>query len=252
MSRPARLIYMLNPPAEGAEPATSEVLATSEQGIPIGWIMCFGGRNFWEPDDKVIDRGGTSANRDRYQTPLEVADARLINAIEVFRADPHLWVWFAALEIHRRRLIARGKNGFIRLEAPWAFATEKMRNQMHQALPQAENYVNYASTDRHALFQSTAAVFDEICPFVPHWEEGDERRFRKAKACAGLDDAVRAAAMIVGLPGNDPGAFPRTVETQYKQEFLKLGSLPPYPKPAKIEKPAQKPRGLFARLRSKF
>lgn len=255
MSRASQLLYMPGHHAEGE--AEADLLGTCEDGIPVGWMLCFGGRNFWEPDDKVVDRGGTSATRDRFTTPLEVADARLLNAIEVLKASEHLWVWFAALELLRRRLVAKGRRGFVHLDAPWALRKDAVRERLTRVTAYAENYVNYVAADREGQVHQYAAAIEEFCPFVPHCTEEDAKRFRKVRSHAGLDEAERAAALIAGMP-RDPEHFRAAVANHYAPVFARIGELPPYPQP--VAAPAITPlpikdkesAGLLARLRQKL
>lgn len=228
--RTAQLIYthvLANKDVSQAMTVVSE----SADGIPLGWILCFGGRNFWEPDDHVSDRGGQSSERSRYETPLEVAEARLRTALDSLRGCPHMWVWFASLELLHRRLLARGKKGFLQLRAPWALRDAALQARANEAVAWAENYINLVSNDRPADVQGKLGPLPELCPFVPRCTADDHRHFERVAIYADLAPAARAASLIGGLPPGDPAKFIALIDQQYAPTFATITALPPYPKP---------------------
>lgn len=227
MTRPARLIFLANPKTEeGGE--HGEVLAQCEDGIPMGWIFLFGGRNYWEPDDHV--RAGAASERSRFETPLEVAEARLTNALSSLSASPHLWVWFASLEILRRVLKAKGQKGYLRLDAPWAFDSEKKREKTMAVPAYAENYVNMVNADHVENVPQYVSPLEKLCPFVPRCMPDDAKRAREAGArYKALPEPARAAALLMGVPPEDTAHFVQRVESAYAAEYAKLATLPKYP-----------------------
>ncbi|MCB2154707.1 hypothetical protein KQI84_07445 [bacterium] len=252
MSKPARLLFSLQRFQAEAPTSNVDVIAECPTGIPIGWIFCFGGRNIWEPDDHIEDRGGSSALRNRYETPVEVAEARMSNVVGAVQSSPHLWVWLSSLQLLQRRLSNRGKKGFIRVDANWAFKQEKSREKIVILTAQAENIVNLILMGRIREVPNVLPSFDPFCPFVPHIEEKDAKRFAKAKGFENLDGARRAAALTVGLPPRDQERFLTQVDEVCQPEYEKLSSLPPYPMAAPATKVDDdgllgKVKGLFRR-----
>lgn len=237
--RPAQLVYTHVLANKDTSQAIT-VVAESADGIPMGWLLCFGGRNFWEPDDHVSDRGGQSAERSRFETPLDVAEARLRTAIDSVRGVPHLWVWFASLELLHRRVLARGKRGFLQLRAPWALGDAALHAKANEALAWAENYVNLASNDRAGDVGGKLGPMPELCPFVPRCVADDAKQFEKLTLYHDLAPAVRAAALVGGLPAGDPSKFAALVEQQYAPTFATLHNLAPYPKPTPTPPSASK------------
>ena len=248
MSKPARLIFSLQRFQAEAPAENVDVVAECPTGIPIAWIFCFGGRNIWEPDDQIKDRGGSSALRNRYETMAEVAEARLGNAVDALQGSPHLWVWLCSVEVLRRRLANRGKKGFLRVDANWAFKEEKSREKAVILTAQAENIVNLILMSRVREISSVMSGFDSFCPFVPHLEEKDRKRFAKAKGFEQVQGARRAAARVAGMPPRDQDRFLQQVDEVCAPEFEKLGTLPPYP----MATAADAGEGLLARVKGLF
>ncbi len=232
MARPSRLLY-LKSNTDNWENA--DVVMISEDKIPVGWILCFGGRNFCEPDDHVEDRGGASGSRNRFQTPLEVAEARLMNSISGLETCRHIWVWYAALRLLHRRVQARGKKGLLRIDANWAFAKPKQRERMNQAPALAENIVHLASTNKPWRIATAAHTLDAFCPYIPKCNDSDLKAFQKTKGYKGLDDPCRAAALMVGTPPDNPDRFIEAAHEIYQPEFEKLSTISIYPSPPKEE-----------------
>lgn len=244
MARSSRLMFAAE--RSGHASHAGEAICECEDGIPLGWLMCFGGRNFWAPDDMVADRGGTAAERDRFETPLEVADARMAQAIDGLRGCPHLWVWLAPVQVLHRRVQSRGKRGFLRLDAGWAFAGAG--GELMNSLPSyVENYVNMAVASRPADIARIAAPIEKISPFVPVCRPDDRKRFEKAAAYRTETDVRRVAALIVGTPAGDRDAWRARVEQIAGPEFARLASLPPYP--AMPDAPPAEQSSFMARLK---
>lgn len=199
--------------------------------------------------------------RDRFETPIEVAEARLTNAINVFEYNPHLWVWMASLQLLRSRLVAKGKKGFIRLDAVWAFEKPEQRQNMNRITAYAENFVNLVSTERFAQLSTIMEPLDMVAPFMPRCEPADAKHFRKAaRLYPDYDEATAAAALLIGVPLPNKERFPQQVASRYQEEFAKLKSLPPYPSvqapgagasqsPKSSPAEAESARGLLARLK---
>jgi hypothetical protein len=229
MARESRLLYLPRPTGgDTVEPG--EVLSVSLEGIPMGWVFLFGGRNYWEPDEQVGERGGAASERQRFETPLEVADARLLNAMSSLRDSPHLWVWFASMEILRRRLKSKAKAGFLQLDAAWAFETPEIAAKTSQTPAYAENYVNMVNINRIENIPQYVSPLERICPFVPYCHPDDRKRARMAaKKLGDMSEAAAAAALLIGLPGDNPALFLERVTAFYEAEFRKIESLPPYP-----------------------
>ncbi|MDK2973359.1 MAG: hypothetical protein PWP23_3114 [Candidatus Sumerlaeota bacterium] len=270
MARPSRLLYLTTALHQQGGAESGDEVCSCPDGIPLGWVMLFGGRNYWEPDEQVAARGGAVGDRTRFETPIEVAEARLTNAISSLRSSEHLWVWFAALEILRLRIKGKGKTGVLRLEAPWALDNATHRDKTSRATAFAENYVNMVSVDRIENIPQYVAPLDKICPFVPYCKPDDHARFRKA---AGIfkeyGEPAQAAALLVGIPQSDHDKFLRRVTSVYEPEFTKIPNLPPYPEvkarmsysstavqkniplndDSKAAPSAEKPKGLIGRLK---
>lgn len=196
MARQARLLF-----AKSIEEKSGETMLVSDDGIPFGWIFMFGGRNYWEPDDHVVDRGGTAAERDPFRTPLEVAEARVEQVMTALKGRNPVWPYLASLEVLHRRIIARGKTGFLKLEAPWATTKDKRRDSLQQAVSYGENYVNAVDAADLARLMPLVATLEEFAPFVPHGDAGDHKRFAKARAAE--SGARKAAILAVGIPPAD-------------------------------------------------
>lgn len=226
MPRPSRLLFQRESSHEGAEPPEPEVVSTSEEGLPLGWVFCFGGRNYHDPEDVIVARYGTAAARDPLATPIDVAEARLGNAITVLEENEHLWPWFASLTLLRQRLAARSGRGVLRIEAPWLESTSAEYKAIGSL---GENYVNCTTASRLDPLPRLARELGRVCPFVPACQPGDLKAFHKvAGKKAG---AVDAAERIVGLPGYKPERFAEIAEKHCAPAFALLGNLPPYPKP---------------------
>lgn len=267
MARRSTLVHLPNVSHHAEDGGDRVELSECPDGIPVGWVLLFGGRNYWEPDETVADRGGAAGERSRFETPVEVAEARLTNAMTTLRAAEHLWVWFAALEILRLQIKTRGKGGVLRLEAPWALDGEERRNKTLRTTAYAENYVNMVGVGQIENVPQYVAPLDKICPFVPYCRPDDAKRARKAGGIFGnLDEAAQAAALIVGAPSADLDKFRRRVASVFEPEYAKLPSLPPYPEvkerlsyssavvpknaiPGPEEADPEKPKGLIARLK---
>ncbi|MBI5154430.1 hypothetical protein HZA57_04250 [Candidatus Poribacteria bacterium] len=251
MAREARLIY-IQERWRATAPEKAEVVAESADGIPVGWIFLFGGRNVWEPDDKVEDRGGSSADRNRYESSMEVADARLSGTIDALRECPHLWGWMASMAIFHRRLRARGMKGFVRLDANWAFHNEQSRERINNCIAYVENAVNLIISARLPLISKTLAPLEEFCPFVPRYDAADLKRFKGAKPHRGLEGAPRAAALVVGLPPTQEDRFLALVKEECGSAFEGLERLGAPSAPAaavKVSSPESEPQGVLARIR---
>jgi len=222
VARTSRLLFAHERSGDSAR--GGDVVFECEDGIPLGWLLCFGGRNFWNPDDQVADRGGTAAQRDRFETPLDVADARLSQAIDVLRGCPHLWVWLAPVDPFLRRLQSRGKRGFLRLEAPWADAA------LLNSLPAyVENYVNLVVASRLADIARVAAPIEKVSPFVPVCHSDDRKRFDRSPAYRNQADLRRVAALVVGLPADDAETWHARLDLVAAPAYARLANLPPYP-----------------------
>ncbi|MEQ8819330.1 MAG: hypothetical protein RLY93_03740 [Sumerlaeia bacterium] len=229
MSREARLLHSTNRFGNEAPDADAEVLFFCEDGIPLSWFLCFGGRNVWELDEKVEERGGTSADRNRFETPLEVAEGRLAHAIEGLSETPHLWVWYASLELLRRRIIARGRKGFLRLDANWAFQSGEQRESITTLPALMENMVNQTSNGQFQHIGTLLKPAEGFAPFVPLCAPEDKKRFEKAKAYRSLAGSDRATALMTGLPPDSADRYLERAREIHGPEFAKLGQLGPYP-----------------------
>ncbi len=254
MSRVSRLLYSAGRSGHEAS-VEAETIAECEDGIPMGWLFCFGGRNFGNPDDQVADRGGKAAERNRFETPLDVGEARLAQALDGLRASPHLWVWFAPVELLHRRIQARGKRGFLRLDATWAFQGGANLETMNNVPAFVENYINRVNSGIVHDLELFSKPLLEISPFVPVCRPDDRRTFDKAKAYRNRQGVHRIAALVTGSPVLDPELWNTRLEQHIAPEMTKPDELPPYPEspvPAddgKQKQPAPE-RGLLGKLKS--
>ncbi len=252
MSRASRLLYSQE--RIGHEAASQgDVIAECTDGIPMGWLFCFGGRNFWAPDDLVADRGGTAAERNRFETPLEVADARLAQALDGLRGEPHMWVWFAPVDLLHRRIQARGKRGYLRLDATWAFEGGRNTEAINSVPAFVENYVNRVTTGILHDLELIGKPLRAISPFVPICRPEDRKAFEKAKAYRDREGVHRAAALVAGTPARDHEIWNAGIERTVAPEFAALDDLPPYPELPAVAPGTGKPatdRGLMGKLKS--
>jgi hypothetical protein len=259
MARPAQLVYT-GKLAHQDSTQQRVVIAHSDDGLPLGWVLLFGGRNYWEPGDHVDDRGGATGVRDSFETPLEVAEARLRQALDAVSDYEPMWVWFAGLEMLHRRLQARGPHGFLHVEAAWMISDPSFRRVAGQAIPYAENLVNLVSHNRGSEIVRALGPLEQVCPFVPHGRIEDRARFARMKKVTEKDPAVLAVTLMGGVPPGDPSRFERLVADQYGELFSHLETLryPVFPESklgisgssTTIHKEVQS--GLFGKLRGLF
>lgn len=206
-----------------------KIICQSEDLIPIGWLTLFGGRNFCEPDQQVSDRGGTSALRDRWTTPMDAAQARINNAIEAFSECAHLWPYLAPLEILRRRLIAQGRKGFVHLNSPHISNNDESNQQAQQSLAIMENIVNLLISGRTERISPMLQSLDPLCPFVPHFTMKDHERFDSFADQKGGKVFTALAMASTGLPADNTQRFIELVQKECASDFEKREDLSAYP-----------------------
>jgi hypothetical protein len=256
MPRPAQLIYT-GKLAHQDSTQQRIIIANCEDGVPLGWILCFGGRNYWEPGDHVDDRGGAMGERDRFETPLEVAEARLRQALDAVSDYEPIWVWFAGLELLHRRLLARGQRGFLHIEAAWMISDPHFRSTAIQAIPYAENLVNLVSTNRGGEIVRAVAPLEQVCPFVPHGRFEDRARFAALRGKSPLPPAVEAVTLLAGTPPGDVQKFHKHALDHYGETFSRIETLryPAFPEAKRLSgtqaRPATGPKrgGFLGRLK---
>lgn len=194
MPRPAELHYHRTTSAAGSG-SGSELVASSRDGLPFLWMILFGGRNYWQPDEEVAQRGGAAADRDLLQTPLEVAEARLLNASDALRSCPSTRPFSTAGPVLARRIASFGTRGILRVQAPWAAGTDAARKRLGSLLALTENYVNCADAGRREMLPALAKAIAEYSPFVPHADGEDLARC--AAACGVAEPGSEQAALLM-------------------------------------------------------
>ena len=206
MPRPARLLYSrLHPETHGC--GAPELVASSEDGLPFLWMVLFGGRNFWEPDDAMEARGGAAARRNRWITPLEVAEARIVNAASALEACDSTRPYTASARVLARRVASIGRKGFVHVEAAWMGAGDLPAERLATLLALVENYVNFADVGQREALPALAQAIEAACPFVPRADGSDLQRLLACKAGRAHEGARRAAVLMCGMPAPEHEAM---------------------------------------------
>ncbi|MEO8378018.1 MAG: hypothetical protein ABI579_10135 [Candidatus Sumerlaeota bacterium] len=242
--------------------ADGENLFHSEHGVPMIWIFAFGGRNIWNVGDDVKARGGAVGKRNPYETTVEVGTTRLEHAQDVITASPYLQPWLAGITVLRRKLLAKPKDGFIRIAAPWVMGLKDHDiDRWRSATAFAENAVNLLSSGREAEALAALAELKTFCPLVPRGISSDLADLQKNSAYKDQDEAMKLAFLTLGEPDNHE-AFRKTVHRDVTEGLAALRAAPerksiamPAPKiiasPADGKSPAVKP-GLLGKLTGLF
>jgi len=229
MARPSHLIFNESRTDLRTSQSTTEgeVLYHSPYGVPLVWILAFGGRNIWNPGDDVEARGGVAGKRNPYETQVEVALARLEHAETALRSDPYWWAWFSALPILRRKLALKPKTGFIRVAAPWIIGlTDQQVERWRSATAFAENAVNFAATGR---LPEAALALEELkpfCPFVPRGDSSDLKAFESADPYRNDPEPLRLALLTLGQPENME-VFSKATQKECAPALEEWRKLPP-------------------------
>lgn len=221
----------------GSQSGAEEVLYRSDGGVPMLWVFAFGGRNIWDPGDDVRARGGAVGERDLYETPVEVALARLQHAEGNLHSAPALRFWFSAMSLLRRTLLLKPNRGFVRIAAPWvASADEDTAVHWRRATSFAENVVNYAGAGDLTMAMRNLQELEAICPFLPCGKLGDLGQLSKASRRVTESDPAKCLALLtVGQPTHHV-TFERGVERDVvpaledhqslEEEAFEIGELP--------------------------
>jgi hypothetical protein len=173
----------------------------------------------------VNDRGGAMGERDQFETPLEVAEARLRQALDAVSDYDPIWVWFAGLELLHRRLLARGSRGFLHIEAAWMISDAPFRSTAVQAIPYAENLVNLVSTNRGGEIVRAVGPLEQVCPFVPYGRFEDRARFATLRKHSQAPPAVEAITLLAGTPPGDVSKFHKHALDHYGETFSRIETL---------------------------
>lgn len=201
MIRHAQLIVTTARLIDEDDSASRIALYHAEGGIPLLWIFLFGARNVWMPGDDLKARGGAVGMREIYETPTEVALVRLEHAEGALRGDPHIWPWYSALELLRRKLALQPKNGFVLLQSQWSSTPGKELEETWRSAPAlVENFVNLVGSGDSARAATVLDRVEPFCTFTPRGDESDRKAFQKAKLYKDQDPAVRLALMMLGEP----------------------------------------------------
>lgn len=214
-------------PLETSQSADGDVLLRSEFGVPLLWIFCFGGRNIWEPGDDIAARGGAVGSRNIYETPVEVALTRLQYATSALGGSRYLWPFLCPLPILERRLRARGRQGFVRVVAPWILTlAENDLDRWRATTAFAENCVHHADVDRMREARLALRQFEAFCPFVPHGDGRDLDRMEKLKVYRDRPEISRLVALMIG-DGTAEDVLQRGIERDVIPHFEKARHLEP-------------------------
>jgi hypothetical protein len=203
------------------------VLFECEEGIPFGWFVLFGGRNFWEPEQKIEDRGGVSSERDPLITPLEVAEPRLRNALDAFQQNPHLWPFVSSLELLHKRVKVRSRKGFLQLEAGWIMGNEAVEFSKLAALMETLVFqVNQGNTDLEKFLKP----FQRYAPWVPLQNQGDKAEVESVlkKLGKGENSATGLAMIMIGTPHGQLERFEEQVRELTNNVWADDFQFPPY------------------------
>lgn len=214
-----------------------KVVYQSEHGIPVGWLVLFGGRNFWEPDQSVSQRGGTSALRDRWITPQEVAEARLGNAIEAFNEVPQLWPWFSPLNVLHRRSLTLGKGGVYKLEAHWVLQDKYRAEDLGRTTAIVENIVNSIIANRLEFLPKFFDSLEDYTIFTPKFTAEDASRFENFVSTMGIEPIHAVGHACIGLPTENIDRYHTILAKSCAEPLDTINSLPPYPDPPKTQPP---------------
>ncbi|MGF1573083.1 MAG: hypothetical protein ACFCU1_08430 [Sumerlaeia bacterium] len=202
-------------------------MLVSSDGIPFGWIVLFGGRNYWEPDQLIEERGGVSSQRDQLISPMEVAQPRLQNAIDAFRQAPHLWPWLSSLEVLNNRLKTRSRKGFLKLNVPWM--DESALKQLQKSTAYMENVV-YQINAGNLDVSKLLTQFDEITPWSPHSLADDLTRFQNELKRLNLHQScISLGKIIVGTPSQHVERFEEHLVETCLDPFESSFKFAPYP-----------------------
>lgn len=237
--RISKLVYSEIRMEQGhSQSADGESLYRCDDGVPLLWIFCFGGRNIWDPGDDIQARGGAMGQRNPYETPIDVAITRLEQAEAALLEDEHLWPWLSAMPVLRRKLMTKPKKGFVRLVAPWiAGLGASEYEQWRRSTAYAENCVNFVNVGRVADARSSLAVLTPYCPLVPLLDGKDFNRLSAAKS-EGDEEAVRLAFLTIGVPENKD-LLAESARREIAPLLEKARSLPPPKAPSPAEKKAE-------------
>ncbi|MDX1972708.1 MAG: hypothetical protein SFY68_09275 [Candidatus Sumerlaeia bacterium] len=216
------------------------VLFECGEGIPFGWFVLFGGRNFWEPEQKIEERGGVSSERDPLITPLEVAEPRLRNALDAFQQNPHLWPFVNSLELLHKRVKVRSRKGFLQLEAGWIQGNEVVEFSKLAALMETLVFqVNQGNTDLEKFLKP----FQGYAPWVPLQKQQDKTEAENVlrKMGKGIVSPAGLAMIMIGTPHGQWERFEEQVRELTYNVWADDFQFPPYPvavKPSEVASPA--------------
>lgn len=247
MARPSVLQFF---PQRPSGTANGETLYHSADGVPILWFLCFGTRNNWTPGDKVEDRGGTASERDRFLASAEDALYRLEQVETNLREAPLWWPWFAGLPVLRRKLESRPKSGWVRLHAPWAFATTAQSDALIKVVPALENAVNLLGAGQHAPGVLSLRITAEFLSFTIIGDGTDHSRLDSGNhAAAGSTLGQRLLIATLGTPAQDAESWLAKNGDPLTAPLMALRSNPPILQPKVSEKPPTPDRpGFFKRV----
>ncbi|MCC6545712.1 hypothetical protein IT570_00980 [Candidatus Sumerlaeota bacterium] len=229
-----------------SQSSDGEVLFQSPHGVPMVWIFAFGGRNIWNVGDDVEARGGAVGKRNPYETSVEVATTRLEHAQEAISASPYLQPWLAGMTVLRRKLMAKPKDGFIRIAAPWVMGLKNQDvDRWRSATAFAENSVNFLSAGREPEAVAALAEIKAFCPVIPRGLSTDLAELQKISAYSDQDEAMKLAFLTLGEPDNRE-SFQKVVHRDLAEAINAFRAAPErksitLPKPKVIETPSAKP-----------
>lgn len=220
--KPSELLYL-----DSRSSTTSASLLGCPNGIPFGWVILFGGRNYWEPDQPIEERGGVSAERDQLITPIEVSQPRLQNAIDAFKQAPHLWPWVSSLEVLNKRLKTRSRKGFLKLHVPWLSSDQL--HELNKSTAYMENTV-YQINSGNLDVSKLLAQFEGLCPWTPLSIEADAKRFEaRTKEFRKPNSVLTLGELIIGSPEQHNDRFESQLEEVCVNPFNSSFQFAPYP-----------------------
>lgn len=221
-TRPSELLYLDQRTSE-----TGTTLLKCPNGIPFGWFVLFGGRNYWEPDQLIEERGGVSSERDQLISPLEVSQPRLQNALDAFNQSPHLWPWVCSLEVLNKRLKTRSRKGFLKLQAPWA--SKEDLHSITKSTAYMENVV-YQINSGNLNVSKLLTQFNEHSPWSPNCLPEDQERFQKTLKTLNMPKSiVSLGELMIGTPEQNQDRFEEQLQEVCLNPFSAEFQFPQYP-----------------------
>ncbi len=259
--RTTRLIFTdLRLEEAKSQTSEGETLFRCDYGVPVLWLMCFGGRNIWNPGDDIVARGGAVGSRNPFETEIEVAATRLEHAESSLRDSERFWPWLSGIVILRRKLLARPKTGYIRMVSPWVYQlSEEEYGKFKQATAFSENAVNLIDAHREWDAVQLMNNFESFCYFVPQFDGKDRDRLTKLPGLDNeTDDTMRLAISTVGTPSNRV-TFDKAVMKDIAPIYQQMKELPPIAPPAAAavgggdtSDPGEKKGGFLGKLTGLF